>query len=83
MMMRMMLLSMVHVEWKMLMTSNINFNQGNIALSLKETFLKMDELMRTPEGKNEINQLAKQNKIEESQKDTSNIIITNTIYFNY
>lgn len=38
---------------------NANFKQGNYEKALKETFLKMDELLSTQAGKNEIVQIQK------------------------
>ena len=45
--------------------NNQNTKYENIPNSLIETFLKMDELMRTPKGKEELNQLNKLSKKED------------------
>ena len=37
--------------------------------ALKETFFKMDELMRTMEGKNELKELSKKSKIEDDEQE--------------
>ena len=49
--------------------NNINFKKGNIKDSLQETFLKMDELMRKNQGKNELSQIAKKSKEEDEAQD--------------
>ena len=62
------------------LTTNKNFKNNKIKESLTETFLKMDELMKTKEGKNELKTLSKQSKIddEEINKKTSNNINDNS-----
>ena len=48
---------------------NENFKKNDYKKALKETFLKMDDLMRTPQGKNEIVQNSNKSKEEdEAQK---------------
>ncbi|KAM3139338.1 hypothetical protein pb186bvf_008558 [Paramecium bursaria] len=39
------------------LVKNANFLQKNYPKALEETFLKMDDMMQTPEGQNEINQI--------------------------
>eukprot|EP01015_Nassula_variabilis_P013842 TRINITY_DN2139_c0_g1_i5.p1 TRINITY_DN2139_c0_g1~~TRINITY_DN2139_c0_g1_i5.p1 ORF type:complete len:327 (+),score=83.36 TRINITY_DN2139_c0_g1_i5:66-1046(+) len=46
--------------------ANSNFKSGNMELALKETFLKMDELLQTKEGKDEVMKI-KQSEGEEDR----------------
>ena len=48
--------------------SNNNFKSGNIKLSLKETFLKMDTLMLEEKGKEELKQISELNKKNNKNK---------------
>ncbi|MCQ2821290.1 MAG: protein phosphatase 2C domain-containing protein [archaeon] len=47
-------------------------SNGNVKLALKKTFLKMDELMRTPEGKEDLINFNKLSKIEDDEQDRNN-----------
>ena len=60
-----------HFTQEFLQNKNIN---DNLEKALKETFFKMDELMRTMEGKNELKELTKKSKLEddEQEKKTKN-----------
>ena len=49
--------------------NNANFKKGEIKLGLKETFLKMDDLMRTSEGKIELSGFAKISREEDEEQD--------------
>ena len=51
---------------------NKNTKYEDIPNSLIETFLKMDELLKTPEGKNELIQLNKLSKAEDDEQDKKN-----------
>ena len=51
-----------HFTQELLQNKNIT---DNIERALKETFFKMDELMRTMEGKNELKELAMKSKMED------------------
>ena len=48
--------------------SNNNFKSGNIKLSLKETFLKMDSLMLEEKGIEELKQISELNKNNKKEK---------------
>ena len=52
--------------------NNQNTKYENIPNSLIETFLKMDELMRTPKGKEELTELNKLSKKEDDEQDKKN-----------
>ena len=52
--------------------NNQNTKYENIPNSLIETFLKMDELMRSPKGKEELNELNKISKAEDDEQDKKN-----------
>ena len=52
--------------------NNQNTKYDNIPNSLIETFLKMDELMRSPKGKEELNELNKLSKAEDDEQDKKN-----------
>ena len=49
--------------------NNQNTKYDNIPNSLIETFLKMDELLRSPKGKEELSQLNKLSKLEDDEQD--------------
>ena len=49
--------------------NNPNTKYENIPNSLIETFLKMDDLLRTPKGKEELNELNKISKKEDDEQD--------------
>ena len=44
---------------------NENYKKGNVEAALRETFIKMDELMQTNEGKEEIKKYARKSKEED------------------
>ena len=46
--------------------------ETNIEKALKETFFKMDELMRTIQGQNELKELFKKSKIEDDEQEKKN-----------
>ena len=46
---------------------NENFKNNKIKEALKETFIKMDELMKTPEGKNELKEISKLSLLEDEE----------------
>jgi protein phosphatase 1G len=52
--------------------NNQNTKYENIPNSLIETFLKMDELMRSPKGKEELTELNKLSKAEDDEQDKKN-----------
>ena len=52
--------------------NNQNTKYENIPNSLIETFLKMDELMRSPKGKEELTELNKISKAEDDEQDKKN-----------
>ena len=49
--------------------NNQNTKYDNISNSLIETFLKMDDLLRTPKGKKELKELNKLSKKEDDEQD--------------
>ena len=52
--------------------NNSNTKYENISESLIETFLKMDEMLQTPQGKTELKHLAKVAKEEDAEQDKKN-----------
>ena len=52
--------------------NNPRFKEGLITYALKETFLKMDDLMRKSEGKEELRKLAKLSKEEDDLQNQQN-----------
>ena len=53
---------------------NKNTNQDNIKKSLEETFLKIDELLMTENGKKELKEYSKKSKKEDEEQDKKNKI---------
>ena len=64
-----------HFTKEFLTNSNI---ETNMEMALKETFLKMDELLKTTEGKNELKELAKKSKLEDDEQDRKSGVKTNS-----
>ena len=52
--------------------SNSELQKDNIKEALKQTFLKMDDLMRTPEGKEELKKLNEISEKEDKEQDELN-----------
>ena len=57
--------------------NNQNTKYDNISNSLIETFLRMDDLLRTPKGKEELNELNKISKKEDDEQDKKDKKINN------
>ena len=53
----------VKIHFVEALENNENFKKGDYKAALKENFLKMDEMMRTDEGKTELVELAKKSKV--------------------
>lgn len=51
---------------------NQNYLNNKIDVALKETFIKMDEIMQTPEGKEEIKVYARKSKEDDELQDKTN-----------
>lgn len=49
--------------------SNLNFKSGDIRTALVETFLKIDDLLQTPSGKEELIEYAKKSQKEEEEQE--------------
>ena len=60
--------------------NNKNTKYENISKALIETFLKMDELLRTKKGRDELNTLNKQSKKEDEIQDKKNKSIEKDFY---
>ncbi len=59
----------VKIHFVEALENNENFKKGDYKAALKENFLKMDEMMRTDEGKSELVELAKKSKKEDEEQD--------------
>ena len=62
----------VRIHFVEALENNENFKKGDYKAALKENFLRMDEMMRTDDGKAELTQLAKKSK------DKPTVIIAKT-----
>ncbi|MCQ2819314.1 MAG: protein phosphatase 2C domain-containing protein [archaeon] len=59
----------VRIHFVESLEANENFKKGNYKDALKENFLNMDVLMRTPEGKAELSQLAIKSKQDDDAQE--------------
>ena len=59
----------VRIHFVEALENNENFKKGDYKAALKENFLRMDEMMRTDDGKAELTQLAKKSKEEDDAQE--------------